>query len=60
VAAKEGKHLSAQPSGRTIAPHGVEPGLPEHADGGPAMKSDTLVQQLATLGVQRSFNRPHV
>jgi hypothetical protein len=24
------------------------------------MKSDTLAQLLATLGVQRSFSRPHV
>ena len=36
------------------------PGLTVHADRGSAMKSDTLAQLLATLGVQRSFSRPHV
>ena len=40
--------------------HGVEPGLTVHADRGSAMKSDTLAQLLATLGVERSFSRPHV
>jgi transposase InsO family protein len=60
VAAKEGKHLAAQLFAETIARHGVEPGLTVHSDRGSAMKSDTLAQLLATLGVQRSFSRPHV
>lgn len=60
VAAKECKHLAAQLFAETIARHGVEPGLTVHADRGSAMKSDTLAQLLATLGVQRSFSRPHV
>lgn len=60
VAPKESKHLAAQLFAETIARHGVEPGLTVHADRGSAMKSDTLAQLLATLGVQRSFSRPHV
>jgi transposase InsO family protein len=60
VASKECKHLAAQLFAETIARHGVEPGLTVHADRGAAMKSDTLAQLLATLGVQRSFSRPHV
>jgi putative transposase len=60
VASKESKHLAAQLFAETIARHGVEPGLTVHSDRGSAMKSDTLAQLLATLGVQRSFSRPHV
>ena len=60
VASKESKHLAAQLFAETIARHGVEPGLTVHADRGSAMKSDTLAQLLATLGVERSFSRPHV
>jgi putative transposase len=60
VAAKESKHMAAQLFAETIARHGVEPGLTVHSDRGSAMKSDTLAQLLATLGVQRSFSRPHV
>ncbi len=60
VAAKECKLLAAQLFAETIARHGVEPGLTVHADRGSAMKSDTLAQLLATLGVERSFSRPHV
>lgn len=60
LATKECKHLAAQLFAETIARHGVEPGLTVHADRGSAMKSDTLAQLLADLGVQRSFSRPHV
>lgn len=60
VAANESKYLAAQLFAETIARHGVEPGLTVHADRGSAMKSDTLAQLLASLGVQRSFSRPHV
>jgi transposase InsO family protein len=60
VASRECKHLAAQLFAETIARHGVEPGLTVHSDRGSAMKSDTLAQLLATLGVQRSFSRPHV
>jgi putative transposase len=60
VAVKECKHLAAQLFADTVARHGIEPGLTVHADRGSAMKSDTLAQLLATLGVDRSFSRPHV
>jgi transposase InsO family protein len=60
LATKECKHLAAQLFAETIARHGIEPGLQVHADRGSAMRSDTLAQLFATLGVSRSFSRPHV
>ena len=60
LARKECQHLDAQLFAETIARHGIEPGLQVHADRGAAMKSDTLAQLLASLGVSRSFSRPHV
>lgn len=60
VAAKECKHLAAQLFAETVARHGMEPGLTVHSDRGAAMKSDTLAQLLASLGVDQSFSRPRV
>ena len=60
VAAKECKHLAAQLFADTVARHGIEPGLTVHSDRGAAMRSDTLAQLLATLGVNQSFSRPRV
>ena len=60
LATKECQHLAAQLFAETIARHGVEPGLQVHADRGSAMKSDTLAQLFASLGVSRSFSRPRV
>jgi transposase InsO family protein len=60
VAAKECKQLAAQLFADAVARHGIEPGLTVHSDRGSAMKSDTLAQLLATLGVDQSFSRPHV
>lgn len=60
LASKECQHLAAQLFAESIARHGVEPGLTVHADRGSAMKSDTLAQLFASLGVSRSFSRPHV
>jgi putative transposase len=60
VAAKECKHLAARLFADTVARLGIEPGLTVHSDRGSAMKSDTLAQLLATLGVNQSFSRPHV
>lgn len=60
LATKECQHLAAQLFAETIARQGVEPGLQVHADRGSAMKSDTLAQLLASLGVSRSFSRPRV
>lgn len=51
------EHLFAE----TVAFHGVEPGaLTVHADRGAAMRSEGLAQLLGSLGVGRSFSRPHV
>lgn len=60
VATKECRHLAAQLFAETTARHGIEPGLTVHADRGSAMKSDTLAQLLASLGISRSFSRPRV
>jgi putative transposase len=60
VASRESKHLASQLFAEAIARHGVEPGLTVHADRGSAMRSDTLAQLLASLGVERSFSRPRV
>ena len=60
VAMKECKHLAAQLFAETVARHRVEAGLVVHADRGSAMKSDTLAQLFASLGVSRSFSRPRV
>jgi putative transposase len=51
------EHLFAE----TVARHGVEPdSLTVHADRGSAMRSEGLAQLLGSLGVSRSFSRPHV
>lgn len=51
------EHLFAE----AVARHGVEPGeLTVHADRGSAMRSEGLAQLLGSLGVNRSFSRPHV
>jgi len=60
IATKECQHLAAQLFAESIARHGIEPGLQVHADRGAAMRSDTLAQLLASLGVSRSFSRPRV
>lgn len=60
LAPKESKQLAAMMFAEAIARHHVEPGLTVHADRGSAMKSDTVAQLLASLGVTRSFSRPRV
>ena len=60
VADKESKALAKQLFADVITLHGIEPGLCVHSDRGATMKSDTLAQLFASLGVTRSFNRPHV
>lgn len=60
VAKKECQHLAAQLFAETVARHDIEPGLTVHSDRGAAMKSDTLAQLLATLGVDQSFSRPRI
>jgi len=60
VADRESKALAKQLFADVITRHGIEPGLCVHSDRGATMKSDTLAQLFASLGVTRSFNRPHV
>jgi transposase InsO family protein len=61
LAERESTELAKQLFAETIARHGVEPGaLTVHADRGSAMRSEGLAQLLGSLGVTRSFSRPHV
>jgi hypothetical protein len=61
LAERESTELAKQLFAETIARHGIEPGaLTVHADRGSAMRSEGLAQLLGSLGVVRSFSRPHV
>ena len=61
LAERESAELAQQLFAETVARHGVEPGsLTVHADRGSAMRSEGLAQLLGSLGVVRSFSRPHV
>ncbi|WP_438031668.1 IS3 family transposase [Sorangium sp. So ce204] len=61
LAERESAQLAEQLFAETVARHGVEPGsLTVHADRGSAMRSEGLAQLLGSLGVVRSFSRPHV
>jgi putative transposase len=61
LAERESAELAEQLFAETVTRHGIEPGsLTVHADRGSAMRSDGLAQLLGSLGVVRSFSRPHV
>jgi putative transposase len=61
LAERESAALAERLFADTVARHGIEPGsLTVHADRGAAMRSDGLAQLLGSLGVVRSFSRPHV
>jgi transposase InsO family protein len=61
LAERESAELATQLFAECVARHGVEPGaLTVHADRGAAMRSEGLAQLLGSLGVARSFSRPHV
>jgi transposase InsO family protein len=61
LADRENAKLAEGLFAETVERHGVEPGaLTVHADRGAAMRSDGLAQLLGSLGVERSFSRPHV
>jgi len=61
LAERESAELAEHLFNETIARHGALPGsLTVHADRGSAMRSDGLAQLLGSLGVTRSFSRPHV
>ena len=61
LAERESAELAEHLFAETVARHDIAPGeLTVHADRGSAMRSDGLAQLLGTLGVERSFSRPHV
>lgn len=61
LAERENADLAARLIRETCHKHDVrEDQLTLHSDRGPAMKSHTVAQLLATLGVTRSHSRPHV
>ena len=61
LAERESAELAERLFAETVARHGIEPGsLTVHADRGSAMRSEGLAQLLGSLGVVRSFSRPHV
>jgi len=61
LAEHESAELAAHLFAEAVARHGVQPGqLTVHADRGSAMRSDGLAALLGSLGVDRSFSRPHV
>jgi putative transposase len=61
LAESESAELAEHLFAETVMRHGVGPGsLTVHADRGSAMRSDGLAQLLGSLGVVRSFSRPHV
>ncbi|MFS8070959.1 MAG: IS3 family transposase, partial [Byssovorax sp.] len=61
LAERESAELAQQLFKETVTRHGVErDSLTVHADRGSAMRSEGLAQLLGSLGVERSFSRPHV
>ena len=61
IAEHENAKLAKRLIDETYDKQGVEPGqLVLHQDRGSPMKSKTLAQLLADLGVEQSFSRPHV
>ena len=61
LAERESASLAQQLFAEVVANRGVDAGvLTLHADRGSAMRSEGLAQLLSTLGVERSFSRPHV
>jgi putative transposase len=61
LAEVESAVLAEQLFAEAILRHGVErDALTVHADRGSAMRSEGLAQLLGSLGVTRSFSRPHV
>jgi putative transposase len=61
LASCESADLAKRLIRETIEKENVDPdGLTIHSDRGPAMKSHTVAQLMATLGVTKSHSRPHV
>jgi putative transposase len=61
VACRESAELAQRLIRETVDKQSVSPDeLIIHSDRGPAMKSHTVAQLLATLGITKSHSRPHV
>jgi putative transposase len=61
LASRESEHLAERLIRETIVKQGiVRDQLTIHSDRGPSMRSQTVAQLLATLGVTKSHSRPHV
>jgi len=61
LAERESAELAEHLFAETVERHGVARGaLTVHADRGSAMRSEGLAQLFGTIGVARSFSRPHV
>jgi transposase InsO family protein len=61
LAERESAELADQLFAETVERHGVaRDALTVHADRGSAMRSEALAHLFASLGVTRSFSRPHV
>ena len=60
VADRESELLAKRLLADTIVKHDITPGtLTVHADRGPSMRSQTVAQLLAGLGVDKTHNRPY-
>ena len=60
VADRESELLAERLIADTIVKQGIEPGqLTVHADRGPSMRSKTVAQMLADLGVDKTHSRPY-
>lgn len=61
LASRENAQLAKRLIHETVQKQRIDPNqLTIHSDRGPAMKSHTVAQLLATLGVVKSHSRPHV
>jgi putative transposase len=61
LASRESEHLAERLIRETVVKEGVaRDQLTIHSDRGPSMRSQTVAQLLATLGITKSHSRPHV
>jgi putative transposase len=61
LAHRENQHLAQRLIRETVLKEGiVRDRLTIHSDRGPSMRSQTVAQLLATLGITKSHSRPHV
>ena len=61
LAHRESEHLAERLIRETVVKQGiVREQLTIHSDRGPSMRSQTVAQLLATLGITKSHSRPHV